>query len=134
GNKTEANRGLFDYWIVKLDANGNTQWQKAYGGSDSDQLSAAQQTADGGYILAGSSRSSISGEKSEGSRGLFDGWIIKIDALGEIQWQKTLGGSSFDLIGAVAITTDDGYVIAGYSASPVSGEKTEPSYGGNDYW
>lgn len=134
GNKTEVLRGFFDYWIVKLDAAGNTQWQKAYGGTQADQLYALQQTTDGGYILAGSSSSSISGEKSENSRGMTDGWIIKIDSIGNIEWQKTIGGNAGDFINAVRQTADGGYIIGGYSNSPISGEKTEPSFGGTDYW
>lgn len=134
GNKTEACRGYFDYWIVKLDANGITQWQKAYGGTDSDELFDLIQTSDGGYILAGYSVSPISGEKTENSRGGQDFWIIKINAEGDITWQKTLGGSGIDSARSIIETSDGGYVVGGTSNSSISGEKTENSYGGSDYW
>lgn len=134
GNKTEVSRGLFDYWIVKLDQNGSIDWQKAYGGTGADLLYIFSQAADGGYILAGTSDSSISGEKSENSRGMTDGWIIKTDGSGNIEWQKTIGGSAGDFITAVVQTPDGGFLIGGYSNSPISGEKAEPSFGGTDYW
>lgn len=134
GNKTEVSRGSTDFWIVKLSQQGDIQWQKAYGGSDIDFLEDAISTDDGGYLLAGFSRSSISGDKTENSRGVQDGWLIKIDNLGNIQWQKTIGGSAGDFFTSVLQTSDGGYIVGGYSASPISGEKTENSYGLNDYW
>jgi len=65
GDKTQASKGESDYWIVKLDANGNKVWDKSLGGSNSDRLTTVQQTSDSGYILGGYSHSGKSGDKSE---------------------------------------------------------------------
>ena len=96
GDKTENNRGGDDYWIVKIDSSGNIQWEKTIGGSGYDDLFSMEQTTDSGYILGGRSDSNISGDKTENSRGLTDYWILKLDALGNIQWQKTIGGNDDD--------------------------------------
>ncbi len=135
GDKTEASKGLGDFWVVKLDATGNKVWDKTYGGSALDELISLQQTADGGYILGGVSASPVSGDKTQASKGLIDFWVIKIDASGTKTWDKTLGGSADDN-GYINIqqTTDGGYVIGGSSASGISGDKTEASKGGADFW
>ncbi len=81
GDKTEASRGSYDYWIVKIDANGAKQWDKRFGGTDYDQFTSLQQTRDGGYILGGLSYSGISGDKTEANRGTqytADYWVVKI--------------------------------------------------------
>ncbi|MBK9399662.1 MAG: hypothetical protein IPN36_02035 [Bacteroidetes bacterium] len=68
------------------------EWQNTIGGSNLDNLYCVEQTADGGYILGGSSGSSISGDKSENSLGGDDIWIVKTDGVGNILWQNTIGG------------------------------------------
>ncbi len=68
GDKTQASQGSWDYWIVKTDAGGVKQWDARFGGSDSEALLSLQQTADGGYILGGSSLSGISGDKTQQAR------------------------------------------------------------------
>ncbi len=78
GDKSEASRGDNDFWIVKMDASRNIEWQKTLGGSGDDGLTVARKTSDGGYILGGFSNSNASGEKSENSRGNYDFWIIKL--------------------------------------------------------
>ncbi|CAN5636566.1 hypothetical protein BH10BAC2_BH10BAC2_43440 [soil metagenome] len=133
-DKTTTNRGFNDYWIVKLDAQGNIQWDKTIGGSSEDQLSALQQTTDGGYILGGWSGSGISGEKSANSKGNQDYWVVKTDSSGNVQWDKTIGGSNFDYLNAVRQTTDGGYILGGRSLSNQSSDKTENSRGAEDYW
>ncbi len=134
GDKTENSFGGFDYWVIKLDSLGEIEWDKTIGGNDHDFLSDIYVAADGGYILAGSSKSDISGYKSENSRGDDDFWIVKIDMDGEFLWDKTIGGDSSDVCQASSPTVDGGYIIGGYSDSNISGEKTENSYGLNDYW
>ncbi len=96
GNKTVSNFGSTDYWIVKLNSFGNIEWQKTIGGSGANILSSIDNTSDGGFILGGSSTSNISGLKSENSYGNHDYWIAKSDSYGNIQWQKTIGGSISD--------------------------------------
>ena len=63
GEKTEATRGNYDYWIVKINADGKKIWDKTFGGNDSETLSSIVATSDGGFLLGGYSVSGISGEK-----------------------------------------------------------------------
>lgn len=134
GDRTEPSRGDSDNWIVKLDSDGNVQWDKAYGGSDSDVLRDMIQTADGGFLIASYSRSNISGEKTENSQGDYDYWILKLDVSGNIVWQNTIGGSGIDYPRDIKQLADGTYMISGYSNSNASGDKTENSNGGYDYW
>ncbi len=141
GDKTENSIGVVDYWIVKTDAIGNTQWQNTIGGNNSDWLYSINQTADGGYIVGGTSQSNISGDKAENCIGDWDYWIVKTDSTGNIQWQNTIGGNHSDELGFIKQTTDDGYILSGYSRSNISGDKTENNVDTNcipqcttDYW
>ncbi len=134
GDKTENSQGATDYWVVKTDSAGNIQWQKTIGGSGYDWLLSIQQTTDGGYILGGTSDSNTSGDKTENSKGYRDYWILKSDSAGNIQWQKTIGGSNYDELSCIKQTTDGGYILGGKSNSDMSGDKTENSNGGWDYW
>lgn len=110
-----SNKGFYDYWIVKLDALGNIDWQKTLGGSEDDYANSIQQTSDGGYIVAGSSKS-IDGDIT-GNNGDYDYWIVKLDALGNIVWQKTLGGSGTEMVRSIQQTSDGGYIVAGFTKS-----------------
>src|SRR6185436_3749369 len=134
GDKTENCFGFNDYWIVKTDSAGNILWENTIGGSDDEQLFSIQQTTDGGYILGGYSKSNISGDKTENCNGAYDFWIVKTDATGNIQWENTIGGSGIDALQSLQQTTDGGYIMGGYSGSNISGDKTENTNGGNDYW
>lgn len=137
GEKTEPVRGLaftYDFWIMKVDVVGMIEWQKTIGGGGNDFIKDVAQTTDGGYILAGQSASDAGYEKSENSRGNNDYWVLKIDVSGNIQWQRTLGGTADDLLTTLSLTSDGGCLVGGYSNSPVSFEKSEPSRGGYDYW
>jgi hypothetical protein len=132
--KTEETRGGFDYWILKVDPNGLKQWDRTFGGNRDDYLYRVRQTRDGGYILAGYSESPVSGDKTQPSQGVNDYWLVKVDANGVKQWDRTLGGSGADTAYDMWETPNGGYVVGGASDSPVSGDKTQPSQGGNDYW
>jgi len=134
GNKTQPNVGDNDYWIIKTDANGNVMWDKTFGGTGDDRIYSVEQTSDGGYILGGYSSSGISGDKSEDTWGESDYWIIKTDASGNKLWDKDFGGTLFEYRGVVTQTSDHGYLIAGYSDSPISGDKTQNAWGATDYW
>lgn len=134
GVKTENSNGSYDYWIIKVDFMGTIQWQNTIGGNSNDYLLSIQQTTDGGYILGGHSNSSISGDKTENSMGYTDYWIIKIDSIGSIQWQNTIGGSGYDYLAYLHQTTDKGYILGGTSGSVMSGDKTEYLIGDLDYW
>ncbi len=72
------------------------EWQNTIGGSGTEELYSIQKTIDGGYILGGYSSSMISGDKTENSKGGFDYWIVKVDSIGNIMWQNTIGGNDAD--------------------------------------
>lgn len=107
-----------DAWVLKLDSAGDIEWQRAYGGSDVDWASSIQQTSDGGYIVAGITVSFGAGD--------YDYWILKLSAAGDIEWQRTYGGSNFDSARSIQQTSDGGYIAAGYTSSSGAG--------GEDIW
>ena len=127
-------QGTNDYWIIKTDSNGVKQWDIRFGGNDDDDLFGIQQTADGGYIVAGHSFSSASGDVTGTNHGGPDCWIIKLDASGNITWNKLLGGNNGDVANCIRQTTDGGYIIAGQSLSSANGDVTATNHGGVDYW
>jgi PKD repeat protein len=137
GNKTQSGQGSYDYWIVKLDANGNQQWDKDYGGTSMDVLQSIKKTRDGGYILGGWSYSGVGGDKSQPVWAGVDYWIIKTDSLGNKVWDKDFGGTGNDYLFSIQQTTDGGFIMGGYSDSNISGDKTQNiqgGLGGYDYW
>ena len=134
GDKTQNTWGSFDYWIVKIDSIGNKQWDKDFGGNGDDELLSLQQTIDGGYILGGYSNSDSSGDKTQNTWGSYDYWIVKIDSLGNKQWDKDFGGTADDLFLSLQQTVDGGYILGGWSISDSSGDKSQPSWGASDYW
>ncbi len=122
--------GGTDYHVVKLNSSGATQWQKYYGGTSSDAAYYIQQTTDGGYIVAGETNSSNTDVTQ--NNGSYDFWLLRLNSLGELQWQKALGGSSFDYAKSVQQTSDGGFVACGKTNSNnglVSGNR-----GDEDYW
>ncbi|QNF31610.1 T9SS type A sorting domain-containing protein [Adhaeribacter swui] len=134
GTKTQASFGGYDFWVVKTDKNGKQVWDKRYGGTANDYLNVIMPTQDGGYILGGSSNSNQSGDKSQGSRGDRDFWIVKINSHGTKLWDKRYGGSGFEDLRAITILKNGDYLLGGYSDSPAGGDKSQPTQGKKDYW
>ncbi len=110
-----SNLGLSDVWLLKLDENGNIIWKKNYGGSGGESMYAIAQTLDNGFIMVGTTLSR-DGDVTE-NKGGSDGWVIKIDSIGIIQWQKTFGGSNADSFWSVFQTQNGDYIMGGYSNS-----------------
>lgn len=129
--------GADDAWILKLDSNGNVQWQKTYGGILDEEAYSIQRTTDGGYIVGGYTQSfGVSSSTA---------WILKLDSNGNIQWQKFYGGSNNEMLPYIKQTVDGGFVAAGSillgdygyaciskldSSGNIQWQKT---YGGNQY-
>ncbi|MGV3504082.1 MAG: malectin domain-containing carbohydrate-binding protein [Adhaeribacter sp.] len=115
GDISQPTKGYFDYWVVKLQADGTKAWDKVLGGNYDDKLTALQQTSDGGYILGGFSWSGKSGDKTAYSDDEGDYWVVKLDANGNKQWDKTIGGNGLDWLSSLQQTSDGGYILGGYS-------------------
>ena len=124
------NHGGSDIWVVRLDTNGAVLWKKTFGGSSDDRARSIQQTSDGGFVVVGHTVSN-NGDVS-GNHGDYDAWILKISSTGVIQWQRCLGGSAFDEAWDVQQSTDGGYIVIGGSSSS-DGDLTFNN-GSSDFW
>ncbi len=136
----EIIEGNYDYWIVKIDASGNFQWDMDFGGTGYDRGVTAIQTTDGGYLIAGDSESDISGNKTVGTDTYLSGnfWLIKLDAARNVQWQKNYGGLGQDDLVKVIKAHEGGYMLAGVGRSGGGGSTstftdTSPT-GSSDFW
>ncbi|MCY7411236.1 MAG: T9SS type A sorting domain-containing protein [Chitinophagales bacterium] len=134
GNKTEDSKGDADFWVVKISEIGIVEWQKVFGGNKNDFLLALIQTTDGGYLLAGSSLSDSSGDKTSATKGADDYWVVRIDKEGALLWEKSFGGTGNEYIYAITNSNDGGFVVGGISNSNNNGDKLEESMGGFDLW
>jgi Ricin-type beta-trefoil lectin domain-like/Secretion system C-terminal sorting domain/Bacterial Ig-like domain (group 2) len=128
-----SNHGFADVWVVKLNASGTILWQKVLGGSKDDFATSVQQTKDGGYILTGSTQSSNSGDVGL-NHGEQDIWVVKLDALGIIQWQKVLGGTQREEAKTIQQTTDGNYIVGGFTTSPTSGDLVDSGSAWGSAW
>ena len=119
-----------NFWLVKTDLGGFQQWDRTFGIDGTDVGTSVQQTADGGYVVAGYTSSL--------GAGAHDFWLVKTDALGNEEWNKTFGGTGDDQGWAVRQTSDGGYVLAGNTRSVSAGPsdfwvvKTDPL--GKEQW
>lgn len=118
GLTTSAGAGDRDILAVKLDKNGNIVWTKTYGGTGDDRANSIQQTIDGGFV--------ISGVTNSFGAGSYDFNLIKIDASGNLSWEKTFGGTGDEWAYSIQPTTGSGFILAGYS--------TSFGQGGSDYY
>ena len=134
GNKTSDLIGVFDFWVVRLDANGNKLWDKSYGGTGTDSASCILQTSDGGFLVGGISRSSTNGNKTSAPLGYQDYWIARLDAQGNKLWDRSYGGGANDILTDMRPMSDGGFLLAGYSDSPAGAFKGSTNYGGSDLW
>lgn len=126
GGNTLVNGVDMDAFVVKVDGQGNLLWQKSIGGAGEDNAQSVRATSDGGCIMAGYN-SEPNGGLITGNHGKRDCWIVKFDATGNIQWQKSLGGSMFEMGNSIQLTPDGGYIVAGMTGSndgDVSGNHT----------
>lgn len=105
GEKSSFEAQQADLWVLKLDSKGEVEWDKTYGGAKYEVANSILPISDGGYIVAG-------GTHTFGAGGS-DAWILKVDAYGDLLWQKTYGGSNEDIANSIEITNDGGYIVAG---------------------
>ena len=124
-----------DYTIYRNDELGNELWSQVYeGDKDGDELQVILPLSDGNFLLGGSSGSGVFGAKSDPSRGGKDFWIIKVGEFGNQLWDKTYGGDGDDLLTEMLILDDESILLLGTSSSNNSGEKSQASRGGKDFW
>jgi len=126
-----GNHGGDDVWMVKFSSSGIVEWTKALGGTGNDAATYVQQTADHGYVIAGYS-SSNDGDVS-GNHGGDDAWVVKLDSVGNLQWQKSLGGNNNDAATAIQQLADGGYIVGCYAISENNGD-VFMSHGAAEYW
>ncbi|EZH75130.1 protein with an N-terminal beta-propellor repeat domain protein [Aquimarina atlantica] len=119
GDITDKTAPDSDYWLLKITKEGEILWSKTYGGSGDERGEKIIQTTDGGYAMVGYSRSAD--EDVTANAGLQDYWIVKTDASGGIQWEKSFGFPGIDRAFSVVQTRDGGYFITGFLDVTASG-------------
>lgn len=119
-----------DAWIAKIDGDGNIDWQKCFGGTNGDYAYDIIAASDGGYVFAGMTQSG-DGDVS-GIHGGQDAWVVKMDADGELLWQKSLGGSADEIANSIIQTSDGGFLVL--SATPSNDGDVSGNHGGSDAW
>jgi hypothetical protein len=122
-----------DVFVMKLNSNGNTVWEKTYGGSYDDVTNAVAVAADGSVLLAVSTESDNTGDVPV-NHGSHDAWIIKLNSNGDKLWSKMYGGDEEEFPASINSTSDGGCIIAGYSLSSQNGDVTGKSHGNEDLW
>lgn len=125
-----ANNGSLDTWIVQVDEQGVFEWGHTFGGSEAEEGYKIVEVSAGNFVVFGTA-ASANGDVST-NQGEIDYWMFAVNAAGTIEWEKTIGGSSWDIALAGALTSDGGFVIAG-STSSNSGDVTENN-GADDVW
>ena len=101
-----------DYWLLKLDAEGNLEWSRTYGGSKDDRGQSLVQTADGGYAITGYAMSSDG--DADLNNGFHDNWILRLEENGDIRWQESFGFSGHDHSYDLVETDDGGFFMVGF--------------------
>jgi predicted secreted protein len=114
GGTTSYGAGDRDIWVLKLDSQGNVQWQRTFGSSLLDWSHHVGQTSDGGYIISGATSFGLG---FLGGGWGYDIWVLKLDSQGNIQWQKTYGGWSLEAPETIQQTSDGGYILVGVTQS-----------------
>ena len=126
----------FDYWVLKFDASNNLQWNKAFGGSGDDRGKQLIQTSEGGFAIIGYTQSAD--DDVTENAGAQDYWIAKLDASGNLSWQKSFGFSGADVGFSILQAKDGGYLLNGTLDVTASGglgnSRSARRHAGGDYW
>jgi hypothetical protein len=125
-------KGGIDFWVVKLNNQGQIAWNKTFGGTGDDVASSLAATPDGGYVVTGYTNSNSTGDVGA-NHGAVDYWVIKLNGSGALQWQKTLGGDKDDFPSAITVTSEGAVVVAGTTKSHNNGD-VGANHGNEDYW
>ncbi|MBW2937090.1 hypothetical protein KXJ69_03170 [Aureisphaera sp. CAU 1614] len=139
---TQPNAGFHDYWLLKIDGNGNEMWCQNFGYSGSDQAFDVFETNEGGYFATGFFDVSASGGEGNNDRqgagnahGVGEFWAIKMDSDGEFIWTRYFGGYNNDRSYDALQTPDNGFLLIGSSESiPEENSDIELNHGSYDFW
>jgi hypothetical protein len=122
--------GMSDCWVIKTNATGDLVWSQTYGGAENDFANCVKETADGGFVFAGSTRSN--------GAGYDDVYIVKTNSFGNISWTSTIGGINEDNAATIQQTTDGGFLVTGSTDSYGAGAKDilviKTDSSGNSSW
>ncbi len=129
-NKSGNRHGVGEFWGIKTDGSGNENWNQYFGGSDNDRAYDVVQTSDGGFIMVGNTESD--NFDITNPLGSYDYWAIKVDAAGNLIWQKNYGGSEIEIAYSITKTNDGNYLILGDTRSS-DNQVTNPK-GNADAW
>lgn len=111
----QLNKGQYDAWLVKITSSGNLYWSKTFGGTGTEEFNCVKQTSDGGFIAVGYTNSTDGDVTTH--KGANDLWVVKVNILGSIVWQKSYGGSGNDIATSICPVPGSGYIVAGYTSS-----------------
>ena len=137
GNKTDTLHALQnnnDIWILKLEPNGKIIWDRTFGGENNDVLRDIEVLPSGDFLIAGQTKSGITGNKSSPNKGESDYWLIGIDKDGNKTLDQSYGGTELDDAYALYVNDDGEILIGGVSQSGNTGDKDDAPEGGNDFW
>jgi hypothetical protein len=129
-NKSGNRHGVGEFWGIKTDASGNESWNQYFGGTDNDRAYDVVQTSDGGFIMVGNTESD--NFDITNPFGSYDYWAVKVDAAGNLMWQKNYGGSEIEIAYSITKTNDGNYLILGDTRSS-DNQVTNPK-GNADAW
>ena len=122
-------KGSYDFWLLKISSEGKLIWEKNFGGSEIDEPRGITATNDGNFVIVGDTRSTD--KDVSNNKGGADLWMLKISTDGNLIWEKTYGGTSFDVARSISKTQDNGFLIAGNSRSSNADFTNQ---GQNDAW
>ncbi len=125
-----GNIGSYDFWVIKISSAGELIWEKSYGGNDIDNARGIVASDDGNFVIVGDTRSNDNDVST--NNGAADLWLIKISPDGDLLWEKTIGGTNFDVGRAIKKTQDNGFILSGSSRSNTI--DVSVNNGQNDAW
>jgi len=134
GNKTANNIGGSDFWLLKLDNDGEKIYDRTFGGFGPDEVNEIKINDKGLYYLGGRSMSNVGADKSQSNRGQWDYWLIIVDDNGNVYYDITMGGDDVDNFNDFVILEGDGILVGGVTRSPTSGDITDVNLGENENW
>ncbi|MBL0097330.1 MAG: hypothetical protein IPP46_13245 [Bacteroidetes bacterium] len=124
------NRGGFDIFLLKINASGIKIWWKNIGGSDDDEARSVWQHSDGGYILAGGTKSDD--QQLNNNKGGYDFLVARVNSAGSLRWCRNYGGSSDEIASGLQQTSAGDIIVAGSTTS--NDNNVSNNKGGSDYW